>query len=93
MGEGKAVLAVDIERQEEKYCPVEIAHLKEFEFLRIIWDDGHRSDYPLLYLRSWCPCPVCGGHGDYSRFEREDFPWLLGVGDHWNSKQYRCNQD
>lgn len=72
MGEDNAVLAVDKERQEENFYPVEISHLKEFEFLRIIWDDSHRSDYPLLYLRSWCPCSVCQGQGDYSRFERED---------------------
>jgi DUF971 family protein len=83
MGEGKAVLAVDTERQEEMCCPVEIAHLKEFEFLRIVWDDGHQSDYPLAILRSYCPCSVCGGHGDYSRFERKDFltPMINAVGD------------
>jgi len=73
MGEGKAVLAVDTERQGDKCCPVEITHLKEFEFLRIVWDDGHLSDYPLAYLRSYCACSVCGGRGDHSRFERKDF--------------------
>jgi len=79
----KAVLAVDTERQEDKCCPVEITHLKEFEFLRIIWDDGHQSDYPLAILRSYCPCSDCGGHGDYSRFERKDFlmPMISAVGD------------
>jgi DUF971 family protein len=79
----KAVLAVDTERQDDKCCPVEITHLKEFEFLRILWDDGHQSDYPLVSLRSWCSCPVCGGHGDYSRFERKDFltPMISAVGD------------
>ena len=83
MGEGKAVLAVDTERQEVKGCPVEITHLKEFDFLRIVWDDGHQSDYPLAILRSYCPCSVCGGHGDYSRFERKDFltPMISAVGD------------
>ena len=56
MGEDNAVLAVDTERQEENFYPAEISHLKEFEFLRIVWDDGHRSDYPLAHLRSYCPC-------------------------------------
>jgi len=83
MGEGNAVLAVDTERQEENFYPVEITHLKEFEFLRIVWDDGHLSDYPLAILRSYCPCPVCGGHGDYSRFERKDsfMPVISTIGD------------
>jgi DUF971 family protein len=83
MGEGNAVLAVDTERQEEKCCPVEITHLKEFEFLRIVWDDGHLSDYPLAHLRSYCPCSVCGGHDDYSRFERKDslMPVISTIGD------------
>lgn len=83
MGKDNAVLAVDTERQEEKCCPVEITHLKEFEFLRIIWNDGHLSDYSLGYLRGYCPCPVCGRHGDYSRFGREDsvMPMISTVGD------------
>jgi hypothetical protein len=29
MGEDNAVLAVETERQEEKYYPIEISHLKE----------------------------------------------------------------
>jgi DUF971 family protein len=78
MGEGKAVLAVDTERQEVKGCPVEIAHLKEFEFLRIIWDDGHQSDYPLAILRSYCPCSVCGGRGDDQRCQRRRVEDRLG---------------
>lgn len=72
MGEDNAVLAVDTERQKEKLYPVEISHLEEFEFLRITWDDGHLSDYSLAILRSYCPCSVCGGRGDYNRFERRD---------------------
>lgn len=83
MGGDKAVLAVDRERQEEHFYPVEVTHLKEFEFLRIIWDDGHLSDYSLAHLRSYCSCPVCGGQGDYSRFDRKDFqmPVIRAGGD------------
>lgn len=77
MGEDNAVLAVDTKRQEENFYPAEIRHLKEFEYLRIIWDDGHLSDYSLAYLRSCCPCPICKGRGDYSRIEREDLKLLI----------------
>ena len=31
--------------------------------LAIEWPDGHQSPYPLLYLRGWCPCAACQGHG------------------------------
>lgn len=33
--------------------------------LRIDWDDGHKSEYPLSDLRRACPCAVC-------RAEREE---------------------
>lgn len=31
--------------------------------LRVSWDDGHESRYPLWYLRGFCPCAHCQGHG------------------------------
>src|SRR5438105_3707903 len=32
--------------------------------IKIDWKDGHRSDYPLGYLRDECPCATCtGAHG------------------------------
>jgi DUF971 family protein len=32
--------------------------------IQIDWKDGHRSDYPLGYLRDECPCATCtGAHG------------------------------
>jgi DUF971 family protein len=33
--------------------------------LDITWGDGHRSEYPLKYLRTSCPCATC-------RQEREE---------------------
>ncbi len=27
--------------------------------LRILWNDGHQSEYPNEYLRNHCPCAVC----------------------------------
>ncbi|MFQ5887919.1 MAG: gamma-butyrobetaine hydroxylase-like domain-containing protein [Candidatus Hydrothermarchaeales archaeon] len=61
------------EKQAEECCPVEISLLVESEFLHIVWDDGHLSDYSLARLRSHCPCSICQETGDYSRFERRDF--------------------
>jgi len=32
--------------------------------IKIDWKDGHRSEYPLAYLRDECPCASCtGAHG------------------------------
>jgi len=36
-------------------------HLKTDEKLEIDWQDGHRSVYPLSYLRTHCPCAACRG--------------------------------
>ena len=27
--------------------------------VRVIWNDGHEGDYPVLYLRKRCPCAGC----------------------------------
>ncbi|MEO8026965.1 MAG: DUF971 domain-containing protein [Bryobacteraceae bacterium] len=49
--------------------------------IKIDWKDGHRSDYPLGYLRDECPCAVCtGAHGtepqktSYSKPVNDPFP-------------------
>ena len=47
----------------ERYSPVEIHHMKEKGAVRITWDDGHVGDYPREYLRGYCPCALCQGHG------------------------------
>ncbi len=31
--------------------------------LRILWEDGHESEYDLEFLRRICPCAVCTSHG------------------------------
>ena len=31
--------------------------------LAVDWRDGHVSVFPLAYLRGWCPCALCQGHG------------------------------
>lgn len=36
--------------------------------LRIAWDDGRETVYPLRYLRGYCPCAHCQGHGGPVQF-------------------------
>ena len=31
--------------------------------LTISWEDQHESHYPWWYLRGFCPCAACQGHG------------------------------
>ena len=38
--------------------PVRLS-LKRDEKLEIDWEDGRRSVYPVVYLRSRCPCAQC----------------------------------
>ncbi len=48
--------------------PREIRHLRDEGLVRITWSDEHVSAYPLTYLRGWCPCAACQGHGGERRF-------------------------
>jgi len=48
--------------------PTEIRHLPEQSMVRITWSDGHVGEYSYPYLRGWCPCAVCQGHGGQRHF-------------------------
>ena len=48
--------------------PVEINHVKAGRVVRITWDDGHVGEYALDYLRGFCPCAGCQGHGGDLKF-------------------------
>lgn len=48
--------------------PVEVRRLAAERTLRVTWRDGHVSAYPYAYLRGWCPCALCQGHGGERRF-------------------------
>ena len=37
-------------------------------FTEITWSDGKRHRYPNAFLRGWCPCAGCQGHGAALRF-------------------------
>ena len=59
--------------------PVEVRHLREQRLVRITWADGHVGEYPLAYLRGWCPCAACQGHGGERRFIGVPDPQLAGI--------------
>jgi DUF971 family protein len=48
--------------------PTEINHIKARSIVRITWDDDHTGDYEEIYLRGYCPCALCQGHGAQRRF-------------------------
>jgi DUF971 family protein len=48
--------------------PVEVRHEKGARRVVVTWDDGHVSEYPLDYLRSWCPCATCQGHQPVAKY-------------------------
>lgn len=59
--------------------PTEIRHLREEGRVRITWSDDHIGDYDYAYLRGWCPCALCQGHGNDIRFVRAVEPRLQGI--------------
>lgn len=52
----------------EPRFPKEINQLKAKGVVRITWDDGHVGEYTEEYLRGYCPCALCQGHGAGVRF-------------------------
>ncbi len=41
----------------------EIRRLDEERQLRLTWSDGHSADFDFDYVRGYCPCAGCQGHG------------------------------
>ena len=56
--------------------PTEVRHRREEQRVEITWSDGHASDFPYEYLRGWCPCALCQGHGGERHFVRSVDPRL-----------------
>ena len=52
----------------QSHYPTEINHVKASKFVRITWEDGHAGEYAEDYLRGYCPCALCQGHGSQRRF-------------------------
>ncbi|MBM4261353.1 MAG: DUF971 domain-containing protein [Deltaproteobacteria bacterium] len=61
------------------HLPTEINHVKANQVVRITWDDGHIGDYAETYLRGYCPCALCQGHGAQRRFIDVPDAQLVGV--------------
>ncbi|MFO7561461.1 MAG: DUF971 domain-containing protein [Enhygromyxa sp.] len=65
--------------------PTDVAHSPRDNTLTITWPDGFRSVYPAAYLRSWCPCAGCQGHGTRVAYReapaetRIDALWEVGA--------------
>ncbi len=59
--------------------PTELKNARDEKRVRIAWNDGHVSDYEYEYLRGWCPCALCQGHGNERKFVRSVDPRLEAV--------------
>jgi DUF971 family protein len=59
--------------------PREVRRLPESHLVRITWRDGHVSEYPMEYLRGWCPCAGCQGHGNEPRYVANANPPLTKI--------------
>ena len=76
--------------------PSEIRRLPAEKRLRLIWSDGHQAEYDYDYLRGYCPCASCQGHGiDAVRFHRPVAPGApieivpvgnYGISIHWTDR-------
>jgi len=47
----------------ECVLPTQIRRQPETRTLLILWSDGHEAEYQYDYLRGFCPCAGCQGHG------------------------------
>ena len=57
--------------------PQHIAISKSKE-VRIVWKDGHQSQYPLKHLRDHCPCASCANaHGSAPVKPQDPSPFQL----------------
>lgn len=43
--------------------PTEVRYLEDEQLLRIVFVDDLVVDYPTPFLRGFCPCARCQGHG------------------------------
>ena len=59
--------------------PILLTPLPEERILRVLWDDDAVCDYAFSFLRGWCPCAVCQGHGGERRFVEVEDPQLVSI--------------
>ena len=59
--------------------PTEVRRLADEKRVRIQWSDGHESTYEYAYLRGWCPCAGCQGHGGDVRYVHAEVTELANI--------------
>jgi DUF971 family protein len=59
--------------------PVEVRRVRDEQRLVITWSDGHVSGFPYAYIRGWCPCATCQGHGNEKRYIHADNTDLVNI--------------
>lgn len=59
--------------------PTEVRRQVTDQVMRVVWSDGHVSDYPWSYVRGWCPCAVCQGHSGEKRYIHNENPQLTNI--------------
>jgi DUF971 family protein len=52
--------------------PTDLEHDTKRNRLTVGWEDGTVSVLEIPYLRAWCPCAACQGHGTITRYLGED---------------------
>lgn len=57
--------------------PVDIVHRTLDRTLVITWEDASRSEFPIRYLRGWCPCAECQGHSNIVTYQSAPDDTLL----------------
>lgn len=62
-----------------KTVPVEFEIKSQVGEVHITWDDDHVSVYSTRYLRGYCPCARCQGHGGRWDFVPVEAPVLTAV--------------
>lgn len=56
-----------------------IVPIEEDRLLQILWDDDQCARYPFEFLRGWCPCAACQGHGAERHFVAVQNPCLASI--------------
>ncbi len=58
----------------------EVRRKPEERRLGLTWSDGHSADFDADYLRGYCPCAVCQGHGAVQiRYQPPERPVTVGA--------------
>jgi DUF971 family protein len=48
--------------------PIDIAYSIKKNALLVTWEDGQIDTFEVPYLRGWCPCASCQGHGSVAAY-------------------------